>query len=68
MNDLKIKTKDEKVKVFIDDKEIKFVEKLKLSLGVGEMRMLELKCLVNNVDIETNIDKAIEMSSDITNK
>lgn len=61
MNNLKIKTKDEKTKVFIDDKEIKYVRKLRLNLETGNMRTLELECIVNNIDVETKVNKTIEL-------
>ena len=57
MNDLKIKTEDEKIKVFINDKEIKYITKLSLNLETGSMRTLKLECIVNNINIDAQVDK-----------
>ena len=61
MNNVKIETEDLKVKVYVDDKEVKGIEKLVLTLEAGAISTLEIKQFVGNINLDVKVDEVKEL-------
>ena len=68
MNDIKIKTDNEKVEIFIDGKKLEYVDRVVLTFDANDMRTIEIRQLTNNVEVDGQVDRIIELPKDNSNQ
>ncbi len=64
VNNLKIVSDDENIKIIIDGKEIRFVNSLTLKIKPGKFRTAEATLYISNIDIDLNKAKIKELSQE----